>query len=366
MKLLYITSDFSYNPGGIYQHIENLTFFASKNNQVVIIYLNQKKEITQIDEFGRKIYYLLNKGSQIERLYTYPLKKIESIIDSEKADIIHNHTLFDSFKLKKTKEPFIFTNHSSSYLNMNSKYLMRKFVLPLVLKKFDLIIAPSTELFEKSNHKNKKMIPNGVNIDIFNIKNRIKYDKNEILLKYKIENKFNRKIFLSTRRLADKNGILDFIKVNISYFKENTEKIAYLIIGNGEQFNEIDSIIKKEKISNIYLLGEMKNEEIRQFYYISDFSIIPSKMEAISISALESMACGCIVLANKVGGLAELIQDHENGIFIKELSLEKTLLNSNNEKLDIIKERAFNNIKNNYSWETITNLTIKEYQKLTV
>lgn len=368
MKILYITSDYFYNIGGINQHIENLTEFVGKNHNISIIYLNQKDdENLIIDEKKRQIYLIPHKGSKFNRFINYPLKKIQEIIKDENPDLIHVHTLFDAFKIKKTFTiPMIFTNHSSSYLKMYNNYFLRKFVLEKVLRKFDLIISPSTELFEKTFHKNKLMVSNGVDVNRFNLINREKINKEMIFEKFNINPIYkDYKVMVSTRRLVDKNGVLDFVRANIKYLQEN--KVIYLIIGDGEQFSDVNKLKKEHKLDNLILFGSLPNKEIENFYYIADFCIIPSKMEAISISALEAMASGSVVIANKVGGLAELISDKVTGLFLKNLSLDLTLTKDlSDSKVNEIRENAFNYVNKNYSWDFVAQETIKIYQKLLI
>lgn len=364
MNILYITSDYVNEVGGISQHIDNLTAFISKNHNVSIIYLNKKgDEKNTTDEKNRKIYMLSHKGSKFNRFVNYPLSKINEIIKQENPDIIHIHTLFDAFKIRKNSNiPMLFTNHSSSYLKMYNNYFLRTFVLEKVLKKFALVIAPSTELLEKTFHNNKIMISNGVDIDRFNTINRLKVSKNSIFEKFNINNSYkDHRIIVSTRRLVDKNGILDFVKKNISYFQNN--KVIYLVIGDGEEFSAINNIKIENKLDNLFLLGSLPNKEIENFYYIADFCIIPSKMEAISISALESMASGSVVIANQVGGLAELISDKKTGLFLKDLSLELTLKDVSESKISEIRENAFNYVSENYSWDFVSKKTVEIYKK---
>lgn len=361
MKIIYITSDWLFETGGISQHIENLTKFMAKSNDVYIIYLNHNNENKyEVDSYNRKIHFISNGGSQLQRLSNFPLNKIDEIIKKIDPDIIHVHTLFDTFRLRKYSQKMVFTNHSSSYLKMHNNWILKTFILPKILKKFDLIISPSTELFEKTLHFNSIMIPNGVDTNRFNNENRIKISKKDILSKYNV-NYSDQKIFISTRRLVDKNGVLEFIRNNISFFKKNKNSL-YLIAGTGEHFNEIKKIKEDNALNNIYLLGNLKNSEIDSLYYVSDFCLIPSKMEAISISALEAMASGSIVIANKVGGLAELIQDRENGVFLQDWSLEKTFDEGIN-TTEIV-NNAYKIVKDTYSWDIILQKTIEAYKKL--
>lgn len=363
MKILYITSDYLYNIGGIYQHIENLSYFISKKHQVSIIYLNKEdKEECIEDQFNRKIYFVKNAGTQIERFFKYPTSKIKEIIKKESPDLIHIHTLFEAVRLPNSiKSKSIFTNHSSSYLKMYDKFLLKNYLIPQSFKKFSLIISPSTELYQKTPHHNSIMIPNGVNLDRFDISKRNNIDKSKLLEKYNIKYN-NQRILLSTRRLVDKNGIFDFINSNIPFFKNNENNFIYILIGNGSDYSKIQKIIEENQIKNIFLLGQVENKLIDDFYYISDISLIPSKMEAISISALESMASGSVVLSTSVGGLGELIENNINGKFLENLSLEKAIeyLYSDN-NLERIQLKSLEVVKNKYSWEKIADITIEAY-----
>ena len=61
------------------------------------------------------------------------------------------------------------------------------------------------------------------------------------------------------------------------------------------------------------LLGSKKHHEIIDYYSASDLSILPSLMEATSISGLEAMAASLPLVGTRVGGIPVLIQDGING-----------------------------------------------------
>jgi len=362
MKIFYITSDYL-EVGGISQHIENLSDNISKYYQICILYIN-KKDIDKLEVYeNKKIYFVSVYKSKLLRLVFYPLKEIIKIINKEKPDIIHIHTLFEGIRIFKNyfNIPIIFTNHSSSYLKMYSNILIRNIVLKNSLKKFDYVISPSTELYEKTLNSNKIMIPNGVNTNRFNVNKRKNFDKINFLKSYGIYlNHFPENIFISTRRLENKNGIYDFLKKNIDFIKSNN--CIYLIIGDGKEYSKIQTLINSKKASNIYMLGKIENKHIDNFYFVSDYTIIPSKIEAISISALESMASGSIVIANNVGGLSEVIKDKETGLFLEDLDLDKTLKKKFDKNYIINSSSKF--VNENYSWDIITQRTIDLYKKI--
>jgi glycosyltransferase involved in cell wall biosynthesis len=47
---------------------------------------------------------------------------------------------------------------------------------------------------------------------------------------------------------------------------------------------------------------------------LADFLLMPSEMESFGLAALEAMACRVPAIATRVGGVAELIDNGENGL----------------------------------------------------
>jgi glycosyltransferase involved in cell wall biosynthesis len=74
-------------------------------------------------------------------------------------------------------------------------------------------------------------------------------------------------------------------------------------------------------LNNIAILDNVNNREIVKYYQISDVVLVPSinsngVEEATSLSMLEGMSCGKVVLASRIGGMKEVIREGENGIFL--------------------------------------------------
>lgn len=59
--------------------------------------------------------------------------------------------------------------------------------------------------------------------------------------------------------------------------------------------------------SDVRVLGDLDQEQLRDAYYGADVTVIPSLLEATSLAGLESLACGVPVLATNVGGLPDIV-----------------------------------------------------------
>lgn len=63
--------------------------------------------------------------------------------------------------------------------------------------------------------------------------------------------------------------------------------------------------------------GARNRDELPGVYGSASLCVVPSRFEAFSYTALEAMACGRPVLAARVGGLAELIEDGRDGVLVE-------------------------------------------------
>jgi len=62
-------------------------------------------------------------------------------------------------------------------------------------------------------------------------------------------------------------------------------------------------------------LGARTHEEMPGLLCSGELAVFPSLMEATSVAALESMACGLPVAASRVGGLPEIVDDEVGTLF---------------------------------------------------
>lgn len=68
---------------------------------------------------------------------------------------------------------------------------------------------------------------------------------------------------------------------------------------------------------NIVVTGWLTSEEVYRLYGIMDIVVAPSFAEGFGLTAAEAMAAGLPVIASKVGGLVEIIEDQVTGYLVK-------------------------------------------------
>ena len=66
--------------------------------------------------------------------------------------------------------------------------------------------------------------------------------------------------------------------------------------------------------SHIRFVGRQPQEELPQWYSQMDIVLMPSRSEGFGLTAIEAMACGCVMVASDTGGLPEVVRDGVCGL----------------------------------------------------
>ena len=113
-------------------------------------------------------------------------------------------------------------------------------------------------------------------------------------------------------------GRLDPVKDHKSLLRafaplaHGAEPARLIIVGDGPMRGEIESEIRKLQIDEcVHLLGE--RQDVAKVLKALDVFALTSVAEGISNTILEAMACGLPVVATRVGGNPELVQDDVTG-----------------------------------------------------
>ena len=169
----------------------------------------------------------------------------------------------------------------------------------------DLFIAPSKFLM-------KKMIEFGVDKSkIVHIPYFVHYNKY-------IPNYSNSNYILYFGRLESHKGIKTLIAA-----MKHVNSLKLYIVGEGSYRNELEKYIEIDNIKNVLLVGYKKGKELNEFIKNSLFTIVPSEWyEPFGLVVLESYASGKPVVASRIGGLAELIENNVDGLLFEPGNVE--------------------------------------------
>lgn len=248
--------------------------------------------------------------------------------------------------------PVILTNHTGEYLLLKKIPGFSSFE-NVFFKHYKAIIGPSADLTPRLSKA--VTIHNGVDLSLFSF-NGAKPSREDGIIRV-----------FCPRRWAPTKGVRYFAdSLAILDSSEHAKNIEVYFAGNDydvypSYVQEIQQRLSKIKNIKIILLGNLSVEKMAEIYRKSDIVIIPSLMEAVSLSALEAMASSCLVISTDVGGMPELINDGIDGYLIKSKDasalFEAISLAITQDDSRII-SRGFAKATDLYSWKGIASRTM--------
>lgn len=111
------------------------------------------------------------------------------------------------------------------------------------------------------------------------------------------------------RRLFPKNGV-EFLVRAMPLVREELPGTVALVVGDGPERGRLEALAGRIGAGEaVRFLGTRTHDEMPAHLCSGEVAVFPSLMEATSVAALEAMACGRPVVATRVGGLPEIVDD---------------------------------------------------------
>lgn len=347
MNILQVNKYFYVRDGISRYFFELSELLKRKSHKVSYFSMSDKKNVYSsyekyfISNFNFSEIKYTNAFRNLARMiYSIEAKnKLKKLLDSEKIDIVHIHSLFHYIspsilaEIKCRKIPIVVTVHDYHYISpnyllfhngkicevtkpdklykailhkcCNESYfyslaeLFEKYIHKIFIKEqdqVDIFICPSkfvmNKYIEYGFPRNKlKVIPHFVNCDDYTPK-------------------FNgSRYILYFGRLSEEKGLRFLLKV-----MKELPKIKLKIAGEGLERKFIINYILTNNLNNIEILPYQSQADLTNLILNSKFTILPSIWyEGFGLVILEANACGKPVIASKIGGIPEVIKNGVNG-----------------------------------------------------
>lgn len=362
MHILTVSLDYPPNVGGIAAHVYELSQALTALGHEVTLLTKNYDAYAQAEQRVENIRILPMPKRRFGPTYGITInRQIDAAIQRLQPTLVHIHGMRPLEFLRPKNIPIVYTNHTSGFLKRLEKggYRIRK--LQRLFKSPDLFLAPSEELLEIpfEIRAPKQFISNGIVPERF-----VRNDDDRQRLRDQLGIQPEEKLAIITRRMVPKNGVI-YLAQAMQYLKN--QKLKLLFIGDGEEQAEVTSTLEAHFSGRYIMLGSMQHSEIVPYYSAADLSILPSLMEATSISCLEAMAASLPIICSNVGGLPFLVQDGENGYLSRAADPESLadcldqLLAGDMEAMGAASRRA---VDEKFSWLKIGEQTINAYRKI--
>ena len=173
-------------------------------------------------------------------------------------------------------------------------------------------------------------------------------------------------VVMTLTRFTVQKG-LTFLMQAIAEAVSKNPKIALLLVGDGEQRNELIKMASDFQISNkIFFTGFLRGDKWRDAYGVADVFVMSSVNEPFGLTALEAAHFNNALIISKQSGVGEVLQNILRYDFwdTKKLASQIYEVSTNKELLQNLK----NGVRKEYdriSWSDIAEQIMEEFIHLT-
>ncbi len=320
MKLLYAVTGAGF--GGAPRNVLQLMEEAVRRGyEVALISAPERRLIKRGKELGVKVYpnsYFVRpiclRRDVPALIYTF-----RAIKDFD-PDLIHAHSTKAGLAARIAAlllgKPVVFTAHGWGFTEGVPKHrrIITVFLERLAARFTDKIICVSeydrnlAMKFHVGSPEQLVVVHNGVDPHAFGADSKL-HARERLGLRA-----WNNKVVLTfIGRLSPPKDISTLLQA-LSRLPRSID-YRMLIVGKGELQGEIESkVVKLGLAERVYLMGE--REDVAEVLFASDIFVLISEWEGLPYTIIEAMMSGLPVVASRVGGIPELVEDGVTGFLV--------------------------------------------------
>ncbi len=313
--------------GGFLRFLKNMTYSFSVRNKLIELDKKFKIDIVEYAEINAEGF-------------------IHSILGPKKIPfIVRCHTPYFVLKDYYIKKERVFDNPLIYWIEK------------MFIKRAHHLTTPSAhmanKLIQSLNLQDNRItvIPNAIDINRFFTKSSQRENGKDIKILY-------------AGRMERGKGIFVLIRAITELARTYKNKLQWIFVGPG------NLSLQGGTLENVEFKGEVSEEELINLYNQCNIFVNPSIIyESFSYTCLEAMACGKPVIASRIGGIPEVVQDGKTGFLFKpgnidELIVKLKILIEAPDKREKMGVDARERVKEYFDVRKIVDENIRVYKKL--
>lgn len=227
------------------------------------------------------------------------------------ADLVHAHgmrgTWIATLAHSLRPRPLVATAHNLP----EAGGAARRWVMAVALTRVRVLVCVSEAVAQAFRERlgfrgETRVIPNGIplagapeHLDRRSAKARLGLDA-------------DRPLVLAVGRLSPEKGFDILVK---ACARLAPERVAICIVGDGPQRTDLKGMVESRGMEeHVRLVGYVA--AVDPWYQAADVVVAPSRLEGQGLAALEAMAWETPVVASRVGGLPEVVDDGVTGLLV--------------------------------------------------
>jgi len=124
-------------------------------------------------------------------------------------------------------------------------------------------------------------------------------------------------VMVHAGRLVPEKGVRDTLAV-LARLAPADGGIVLVLIGAGPERKPLERLVARENLAaHIRFLDPMPHHEMPAYLNAADLAIFPTRREGFGQILIEAQACGVPVVASRVGGVPEAVEDGVTGLLVR-------------------------------------------------
>ncbi|MGD2080116.1 MAG: glycosyltransferase family 4 protein [Nitrospirota bacterium] len=238
-------------------------------------------------------------------------RAVERLLALENPDIVHVH--YGAAMAIKCGCPVVVTAHWCNKVGIpifhrpvrNAEALLRNLFLPLYVRserrlsrscdRLTTVSASLRDEYREHYGVEGAVINNGVDPQAFSSNGVRRED-----------------LVLFAGMLRPGKGVLDLLAV-AELLKESRPGARVLLVGDGPLRDEVRRRMAERGLHNVEMLGRLSHPELLSYYRRARVFVLPTYYEGFPNTVLEAMACELPVVASRVSGIPEQVEEGVTG-----------------------------------------------------
>lgn len=95
-------------------------------------------------------------------------------------------------------------------------------------------------------------------------------------------------------------------------------RVKLVMCGDGPERADAEALARMLGVTDsVTFVGKQPQSQVREYLSVADLLLLPSQSESFGLTALEAMACEVPVIATRVGGIPEVVEDRGCGFLFE-------------------------------------------------
>jgi starch synthase len=299
------------------------------------------------------------------------------------ADLVHSHTWYANFGGHVGKLlhgiPHVMTTHSLEPLRPwkaeqlgSGGYALSSFCERTAIEDADAVVAVSSamrddilEAYPSVDRERISVIHNGIDPELYRPD-----PGTDVLARYGIDR--SRPYVLFVGRITRQKGLLHLLEAALEFDERAQVVLCAGAPDEPEHEREVVAAVERLRASRdgvLWIQQMLERPEVIQLSTHAAVFVVPSVYEPMGIVNLEAMACETAVVASRVGGIPEVVDDGVTGLLVppgepKPLAAAVNELLRDPGRAHAMGEAGRKRVLERFTWRAVAERTLELYQRL--